>query len=141
MKSEPSKYRDIVAQGWVMMYLVFMAMFITDLTKSAINLDFTKWKNDPGIGGLSILSVVMVIYVFMPMLVKSIEARWFRGLAIGIASFFTLFFIAHQLTHLLAGDKPFGILHILDFSHHALGVWVVVASSLWFRESSKKETI
>ncbi|MBL1261539.1 MAG: hypothetical protein COB33_013520 [Thiotrichaceae bacterium] len=140
MNITESKYKSIVAQGWTMMFFVFLAMFVTDLTKSAITTDFSKWSTDPGLGGLSILIVIMGVYTFMPMLIQSYSGRWFRWLVVGVTVFFTLFFMAHQATHLLAGDKPFGIMHLLDIAHHILGVWVVVSASLWAKEGVQEKT-
>lgn len=140
MKENYSKYRDLTAHGWTMMFIIFLAMFVVDLTHSAILQDFTKWQKDPGSSGLGILIIIMAIYASMPMLIKSIQAKWFRQTVIGVTVFFTLFFVAHQITHLLAGDKPFGVMHILDFSHHVLGVWVVVVATLWLREDLQKNT-
>lgn len=133
MKDREQTLRDVVVQGWTMMFLVFLAMFIADLTKSAIVQDFGKWHQDPGHGGLTVLLVVMGIYTFMPMLARTVAARWFRWTVVGITAFFTLFFVAHQLAHMLAGDKPFGMLHVLDFSHHLLGIWVTGAAVAWAR--------
>jgi hypothetical protein len=140
MKGNYSKYRDLTAQGWILMFIIFLAMFVVDLTHSAILQDFTKWQKDPGSAGLSILIIIMAIYALMPMLIKSIQAKWFRRTVIGVTVFFTLFFVAHQITHLLAGDKPFGVMHVLDFSHHVLGVWVIVVATLWLKEDAQKST-
>lgn len=138
MKEKFVNARTLVAQGWTMMFLIFLAMFVADLTKSAVFQDFSKWSEDPGYGGLMILLGIMSIYAFMPMLVLSISAKWFRGTVVGITVFFTLFFIAHQLTHLTAGDKPFGMIHILDFTHHILGIWVTIAAVLWVKQYNKE---
>jgi len=71
------------------------------------------------------------IYVFVPMFVLIVSARWFRSVVVGVTVLMTLFFVAHEISHLLSGDKPFGIRHILDFSHHILGVWVTIAATKW----------
>jgi len=141
MQKTTSKYRAIVAQGWTMMFIIFIAMFVMGLVKSAINEDFSYYQTDPGYQGLAVLTVVMGIYALMPMLVKTFEGRWLGLLSAGLGVFFTMFFIAHQLAHLIEGDKPFSILHLLDIAHHILGVWVVTASVLWVKQTKKDDTV
>lgn len=138
MNERERKYADLASTGWVMMFLIFLAMFVIDLTKSAIAIDFAKWSHDPGNGGLKVLIIVMLFYAFMPVLIKMTNARWFKFVAIGLAVFFTLFFIAHQLTHIVAGDKPTGLMSLLDIAHHILGVIVIYASIGWLRSGIEK---
>jgi hypothetical protein len=120
-----------IAIGWIMMFFVLLAMFVVDLAKSAINENFENWSQDMNEGGLMIMLVIMCIYIFIPMLTLVINAKWYRGFVIGITAFITLFFIAHEIAHMLTGDMPFGLRHILDFSHHILGVWVTIAAVKW----------
>ncbi|MBX2809742.1 MAG: hypothetical protein KTR20_14045 [Cellvibrionaceae bacterium] len=129
-----SKYRDLAAQGWVMMFLLVLSMFVINLVKSSIFQDFSGWQFDPGEGGLLILVVVMVVYAFMPMFIKTFQARFFRIIAIIVAVFFTLFFIAHQLNHMIVDGRPIDFLQTLDFAHHIMGSWVAVLTFLWLRE-------
>ena len=127
--------RAIVAKGWTMMFIVFLAMFVSDLTHSAVAGNFAKWSTDPGDFGLKVLLVIMCIYAAMPMLVMSVSPKWFRATVAGVTGFFTLFFLAHELTHLANGDKPFGILHALDICHHVLGIWVTSAAVVWTKRA------
>lgn len=136
MNSENKQLRELVAIGWIMMLMVIVLMFIIDLSKSAIYTDFSKWASDPGYGGLKALIVVLTIYLFMPMLIRTVNARWFRWTVVVLTIFFTLFFIAHQISHMLAGDKPMSIFHVLDFSHHVLGIWTASLAVIWAREGA-----
>ncbi|WP_265706905.1 TubC N-terminal docking domain-related protein [Verminephrobacter aporrectodeae] len=62
-----------------------------------------------------------------------VRARWFRCVIAGVTIMATLFFVAHEIAHLLTGDMPFGMRHALDFSHHLLGIWVTTAAIQWAR--------
>jgi len=116
------------------MFIVFLAMSTLELTKSAVAGDFSNFIKDPGTEGLKFLIVIMVIYILMPMLVRSIAAHWFRWAVVGITVLFTLLWIAHQVHHLVEGDKLFDILQAIDFFHHVLGAWVTVAAVKWARQ-------
>lgn len=125
--------RSRIAQGWTAMFFCVMCGFVVDLIKSAVYNDFGKWANDPGPVGLNMVSVVMVIYIVMPMLVRSIGATWFRWTLVGLTVFFGLFFVAHQVAHALTNSRPFDIVHAFDFAHHGLVVWMVLLTSRWAR--------
>lgn len=135
MSAKQTDVRAIVAKGWTLMFIVFLGLFVVDLTKSAIFQSFAKWEKDPGYFGLQVLVVMMCIYAAMPMLVMTISGKWFRGLTAGVTGFFTLFFIAHELTHLASGDKPFSVMHALDICHHVLGIWTMVAAIIWTKRA------
>ncbi|RZI42233.1 hypothetical protein EGT07_13510 [Herbaspirillum sp. HC18] len=141
MQDREFKLRAIVVLGWSMMFMVLLAMFVTDLARSAIAENFSDWAQDMSYGGLLVMLVVMSFYVFMPMLVLTVGARWFRFFVVGITALMTLFFIAHEIAHLLAGDMPFGVRHVLDFSHHILGVWVTAAAMMWARMPVKDAVV
>jgi len=127
-----------IAQGWTSMFFMVLCGFLTDLIKSAVGNDFDKWKTDPGYMGLSMVSVVMAIYIFMPMLIRTINAHWFRWLVVVLTVFFSLFFVAHQVAHALSGTRPFDMIHVFDFGHHILGIWVTVLASRWARQESEE---
>lgn len=131
MSEQEFRLRATIVVGWCMMFMVLLAMFIVDLAKSAITENFGSWAEDMSEGGLLVMLVIMCIYIFIPMLVVTLRAVWFRYAVIVITILMTLFFMAHEVAHLLTGDMPFGLRHVLDFSHHILGIWVVVAATMW----------
>ena len=122
----------IVAQGWTMMFIVFIANMTIDMTKCAVLANCPVWASHIGIGGVKFITVIMVIYAVMPMLIRSISAQWLKYFVVAMSVFITLFYVAHELTHLK--DKEFGIYHALDICHHLLGIWVIVAASQWARQ-------
>ncbi len=128
--------RSRIAQGWTAMFFCVMCGFLVDLIKSAIYNDFGKWINDPGPVGMKMISIVMVIYIVMPMLVRSVGATWFRWTLVGLTVFFGLFFVAHQVAHALTNSRPFDIIHAFDFAHHGLVIWMVVLTARWARQAS-----
>lgn len=127
--------RSRIAQGWTAMFFCVMCGFLNDLVLSAATNDFAKWESDPGTFGLRIISVVMTIYIFMPMLVRTLSAAWFRWLCLVATIFFGLFFVAHQVAHALTNTRPFNIIHIFDFAHHVLVIWVAILTTRWARQA------
>lgn len=128
-----STLRATIVLGWVLMLLTLLAMFCVDLARSAIDENFSAWRRDMSQGGLLVMLGVLGVYLLTPMFALNPRGRWFRWLLVALGALATLFFIAHQVGHLLAGDKPFGMRHVLDFSHHLLGAWVTVAALRWAR--------
>ena len=126
-------FRGRVAQGWIAMFLCFACMFLMALVRDAVGNDFSRWAADPGNLGLRVVSVLMTIYIFMPMLVRNVRGHWFRWVAVGIAAFIGFFILAHQVAHALTQSRPFDIVHIFDFSHHLLTLWVVTLTVRWAR--------
>ena len=137
--SNPDELRSRIAQGWTALLFCVLSGFLVDLIKSAVHNDFSKWANDPGPVGLGLVSVVIGIYIVMPMLVRSVQAPWFRWLLVAVTAFFGLFFVAHQVAHALTGTRPFDVVHLFDFAHHALVLWVLVLTSRWARLAPSEE--
>jgi surface polysaccharide O-acyltransferase-like enzyme len=125
--------KNRIALGWIAMLFCVVGGFMMDLIKSAVSNDFSKWSSDPGPVGMQIVSTVIVIYIVMPLLVRSVTAGWFRWTLVGLTVFFALFFVAHQVAHALSGTRPFDIVHAFDFAHHAVAIWQIVLTARWAR--------
>lgn len=125
-----------IAQGWLAMASSLGAMFLMALVRDAVGNDFSRWAADPGPMGLGVVSVLLALYVAMPMLVRHVDARWFRWLAVALAGFCGLFIVAHQLAHALTASRPFDVIHVFDFLHHALALWVVVLTTRWAQQEA-----
>lgn len=132
--NKSDRLRAIVAQGWTIMLIVFLANIVMDLVRTSVEGTQGKWVEHMGIGGVQFVLVLMAVYAVMPVLVAAISARWFRWTVVGISALITLFVGAHEASHLVANDKPFGLLHALDITHHLVGIGVIVASSMWARQ-------
>jgi hypothetical protein len=131
MNTTSQRFANIVVQGWTMMFLVFLANLSIDMIKCSVVGDCTAWSAHIGIGGVKLITVIMMIYTVVPMMVRTVSARWIRYAVLPVTMFITLFYIAHELSH--RGDKPFGIYHALDITHHILGVWVLITAVRWIR--------
>ena len=127
-------FRGIVAQGWTAMFLVFLANIVMDLVRITVQGSTVAWAEHLGMTGVKFILVVMAVYALMPLLVRTISKSWFRHATVALTIFMSLFVGAHEVTHLTAGDKPFGLLHTLDLLHHVLGLWVVAAAVMWVRQ-------
>jgi hypothetical protein len=131
------RMRKIVAQGWTIMFILFLGNIVMDMVRIAVNGGATQWAEHLGMPGVKFVLVVMAIYAVMPVLVTTISVRWFRFVVVGVTALMTLFVGAHEVSHLVASDKPFGMLHALDLTHHLVGISVIVAAVLWARQPEK----
>ncbi|MDH5325119.1 MAG: hypothetical protein OEZ68_12575 [Gammaproteobacteria bacterium] len=138
-KEKSDKYSAILVQGWMAMFTIYIANLVMDMVRCNVMDQCSTWASHIGPGGLVVITIVMFIYAVMPLLIKLISSLWFRYVAVGITAFITLFYVAHELTHLVAGDKPFGIAHTLDITHHIVGVGMIVVATLWAKSAKKEE--
>jgi hypothetical protein len=137
LQTANDRFRAMSAQGWTLMFMVFVSNLVIDLIKNTVRGDSTQWAQHLGMPGVQLLLVVMVIYAIMPMLIRSLSAQWFRFAVVGLTVFMGLFVGAHEISHLSPTDKPFGIFHTLDVTHHVLVVWVTVAAVRWARQGDQ----
>lgn len=131
MLSKQEQYRQSVIVGWIMLLQIVLVMFIISILRGAIKNDFSGFAKDPGELGTNIMIIVFAIYAVIPVLVRAIGAVFMRWFTFGISIFFMLFFIAHQLTHMIVDNMPLNIYHVLDFVHHAIILWVIICSYKW----------
>jgi hypothetical protein len=129
--------RSIVAQGWTLMFVVFVANLVIDLVKNTVGgaVVQTRWAGHLNMGGVQFILVIMALYALMPMLVRAVSAPWFRWAVVGLTVFMALFVAAHEVSHLSPVDKPFGLFHALDITHHLLAIGVTVAAIGWARQT------
>lgn len=132
--SRSIQLRSVVAQGWTTMFIIFVANLTIDIVKSMLNNGSSKWAEHIGLNGAQVILAVMFVYAIMPMLIRGLPWRGFRPVVVAITVLMTLFVAAHEVSHLMAQDKPFGFFHVLDITHHVMGVAVIVAAVLWARE-------
>ena len=131
MLDQQEKYRQSIIVGWIMLLQIVLVMFIISLLRGAIKNDFSGFAKDPGELGTNIMIIVFAIYAIIPVMVRICSAIFIRWFTFGISIFFLLFFIAHQLTHMIVDNMPLNIYHVLDFTHHAIILWVIVCSYKW----------
>lgn len=129
--------RRHITIGWISALQLVVIMFLVSLVRAAIANDFKRFGVDPGDRGLNIMIVIFAVYALIPVLVRMFDGRVFRWTTVGVAVFFWLMFIAHQLSHLLVDKTPLSIYHVLDFSHHAVLLWVIVCSVRWARMAER----
>lgn len=127
-------FRNMVAQGWTAMLLVFLANIVMDIVRVTVQGNPVPWAEHMGMAGVQFILVVLSVYALMPMLIRTISVRWFRYAMVGVSAFMGLFVAAHEVSHLVAADKPFGLLHALDLTHHVLSAWTVIAAVMWARQ-------
>ena len=50
--SNSEKFRNIVAQGWTLMFIVFVANLTMDIVRSMLSSESTKFAEHMGLGGI-----------------------------------------------------------------------------------------
>lgn len=139
MLSKQEYLRQTLIVGWIALLNLVVVMFIVSIYRGAIADDFSGFGKDPGTLGMDIMIVVFAIYALIPVLVRCtdrVPLRWFMVLT---SCFFFLFFIAHQLTHMIVDGTRLNLYHVLDFAHHFLMLWMIVCSIRWLRARDEQE--
>ena len=65
-----------------------------------------------------------------PSAIKTFENRKFRWFVFGLTCLYTLFFIGHQVNHLLSAEG-IDFHFFIDIAHHILGIWAIMFSYKW----------
>lgn len=134
-----SRYRAITAQAWSGMLAVLLTMFIADLVRLSMDGQFSTLAEslaaDPGRNGLWILVSLICVNTLLQVAVRTFDAPLFRKVVFWISVAYTVFFVLHQVLHVLSGEG-LSIHTILDLTHHALGLWACWASHHWSRVSA-----
>jgi hypothetical protein len=133
-QQEPST-AHFIAQGWVMMFLVFIAVLMMEFVTASVADDLSIFRNPDGQRMLRVVIFVVMLHALMPLLVWKLDAAWFRWTVLCITGVFTVAMIGHQWIHVLRDDRPVGLLNLLDITHHVLGLWVTTAAWRWVRET------
>lgn len=135
MNNHHNSTGNIVAQGWILMFLALICIFLTEFATSVIQDDLSVFKSREGENGLKVMVLLMLLHALVPMLVCALNASWFRWTVVGITGVLAGVMLAHEVAHLVTGTKPFGIFHLLDFAHHGLGIWVTFIAIRWAKET------
>jgi len=124
-----------VAQGWVLMFLLFVCIFVCEFLLAAINGQLAFYSGQEGKLALKVTVVVMLLHAFVPMLVYAFDARWFRWAIALLTMCFGLGMMLHEIAHVFViKNREFGWFDLLDFAHHGLAVWVALLAVQWARE-------
>jgi hypothetical protein len=113
-----------------------VANIVLDMARCSVQGECAVWTKHLGMIGVSMVTVIMGLYAVMPLLIRTFSHPVFKVAVSAITVFITLFYIAHELTHLRAGDKPFGVFHTLDIIHHGIAIWMIVVSVMWVRQKN-----
>lgn len=129
-------YQNLIAISWIVLLQIVLVMFIISILRGAVANDFSGFAKDPGEMGTNIMIVVFTIYALLPVLVFLLTHVIFRWFYFALAIFFLLFFIAHQVTHMIVDNMPLNLYHLLDFAHHGVMILVIILSLKWARNKN-----
>lgn len=130
MTLQDDKQRRIAIQGLGGMLFLLVMMFITDFAEYAMANDFSLLIGDPGINGLWVLAIMACINVLTGLFLLVFENRTSRWVFFGIIAAYTMFFVIHQLEHLING-AGIDIHFFFDVTHHTLGITASISAFRW----------
>lgn len=137
---EASRYSSIVAQAWSGMLALLLLMFISDVLRLFMLADFDAMAQalavDPGDTGLAVLTAMACFNVLVQMALRTLDSPALRQFVFWASVAYTGFFLLHQVVH-LAGGEEMGVHSLLDFTHHALGVWACWAARRWAQAAGR----
>ena len=140
MEKKAENLAGIVAQGWILMFLVLICIFLTEFVASVISGDFSMLRSKEGERALHGLVLLMVLHAVVPMLVLTVNWRQLKWAVTAITGVLAVIMVGHEIMHLMNGTIPLGFFHVLDFSHHGLGIWTTIMAIRWARHTTPSMT-
>jgi hypothetical protein len=126
----------VIAQGWILMFLIFVCMLVLEFLHAVIANDLSVYTNQEGKKGLQIMIYLMLLHAFVPMLVVTFQARWFRWFIAVLTMLFGVLMVLHEVNHIvILESRPFGLRDALDFAHHGLAIWVALIAVSWAKDA------
>jgi hypothetical protein len=132
MKNNQVSTASIVAQGWILMCLIFVGMLATRFMNDVI----CALGRKDGEVQLKTMAMLLVLHAFVPMLIHTFSARWFRWAIAALTLTFGAA-IVHDIHFFIVAPGNVDILHLLDVAHHGLAIWVGWIAVRWAREAGQ----
>lgn len=134
MNAKAKPLESTVAQGWILMFLVFICINFIEFMNAAVQGDLVFFAGQEGAIALRAMIALMLLHAFVPMLVLTLDRRWFRWAVAVLTMGLGVAMLAHEMVHLfVVRNRGFGMFDLLDFAHHVLALWVSAAAVRWAR--------
>ncbi len=131
-QAQQEKLQSIVALGWVVLLVLFLAIVLLPLVQAAIIDDFTRFALHPTQQEWGGICTFIFAYALMPMLTRLFNRIWFRWLNVALLVFVTVFMARHQVQHMMEGVR-YGFFGLIDVAHHVVGLLLVFLAIRWAR--------
>jgi hypothetical protein len=126
----------VIAQGWILMFLIFVCTLMMEFLYAVIGNDLTIFTSQEGATGLKVMTLLMLLHAFVPMLVVTFQQRWLRWAVAILTMIFGLLMLGHELFHIFVlENRAFGLRDALDISHHCLAIWVSLIAVSWAKDA------
>ncbi len=112
-------------------------IFVSTLAIQFMNVVICTLVSTDGSTNLKLMATQMMLHAFVPMLIYTFNARWFRWAIAGLTLFFGGAMIVHEIHLFIVMKRGFEILNLLDFAHHGLAIWVGLIAVRWAREAGQ----
>jgi hypothetical protein len=138
MQSESIREWDLKLRGTLKtalsgMLILLIMMFLSDYIRLGIGGDFSSLKDDPGIGGLWMLTVLVCLNLLVQLAVQLSAAKAVKIAVVVFVGFYGLFFLSHQLIHYRLDGFKTDVHILLDGTHHILAGFGLWAGIRWVK--------
>jgi hypothetical protein len=136
--TEEGRLQNILVQGWTGMMFVFLMMIVTDIYLYGTVGKLEEFAQD--LGDYAPLLQLFCFNVLMQISIRIFYARYFRWFVFMASTFYFMFFVWHQIFHILRGEPPISLHTYLDLSHHVIGGCTVIFAYKWAKHSGETES-
>ncbi|NRT56023.1 hypothetical protein [Sphaerotilus uruguayifluvii] len=138
MSTPQDNPRQVISTAWGGMLALLIVMLLLDPLRKAMGGDYAGLslllQQDPGEQGLRILIGMICLNALVQVLVHVRSCRTARVTALVLSALYGLFFVAHHIIHLRAGEQP-GLQTGLDMTHHLLAGLAVWGAWRWMKQA------
>jgi hypothetical protein len=131
--NEPN-YRAVVATSWGGMLALLLAMLMLSPLQHAMNGQYEALtlvlRDDPSPLGLQVLIVLLCINAIVQVTIHACSCRTAKVCVLILSALYGLFFLAHNIIHVVAGEA-LGLQSVLDFTHHGLAGLAIWGAWRW----------
>jgi hypothetical protein len=127
------RLRGVLKTSLSGMLILLIMMFLSDYVRLGIGGDFSSLKEDPGIGGLWLLTVLVCLNLLAQLAVQLTESKAVKIAVTVFVGCYGLFFLSHQLIHYRSGGFAADVHLLLDCTHHVLAGFGLWAGIRWVK--------
>jgi hypothetical protein len=139
--SSGQRLPSILSQGWTALMLTMLMLGLTDLFLAAIRNSFFHVSIHPGIKGWVVTCICASIYILMSVLVRLCYGRRFRWFNAGLMILVTVLVMVHHVADAIRfASTHHDIYHVINTTHHVIGVLMSVLAVRWARQPCEGST-
>lgn len=127
--------RNIITAAWGGMLAVLLMMLMLEPLRHSMNGTYSELSAalqlDPGQLGLKVLVALICLNAIVQIAAQTLSCRTSKISILVISVLYGLFFLFHNLVHLVGGEQ-LGLQTMLDITHHILAVAAIWGAWRWY---------